>query len=122
MAEEVIRTVKNVRNPKWLNAEHSLILCEVEFEELIDDGYIGFTANPNDVHPWCKTLYDSCVAGTYGAVEEFDTAAATAAAEAEAAAKATDDAARQASLDKWKALGLTEDDLENLTQQIVPGL
>ena len=113
MVNEIRRTVNDVRNPKWLNAEHTLLNCEVDFDEL-DEVYVEFTANPNDCTIHGKQIFADCVSGNYGEIEEFDVAAFEAAvADAEASAEAAE-TARQASLDKWKALGLTEEDLENL--------
>ena len=110
---KTIRTVNGVRNPKWNNAEHTTLDCEVDFDE-IDEVYVPFTADPNDIHEWSKQIFDDCVAGNYGAIEEFDVAAFEAEEAAEAIVLAEAKAAEQASLDKWKALGLTEEDLENL--------
>ena len=110
---KIIRTVNDVRNPKWNNAEHTQLNCEVDFDEL-DENYVEFTADPNDVEEYGKQIYADCVAGKYGEIEEFDVEAFEAQQEAEATAIAEAEAKRQASLDKWKALGLTEEDLENL--------
>ena len=103
------RTINNVRNPKWINAEHTLLNCEVDFDEL-DEEYVEFTANPNDIEEHGKQIYADCVAGNYGEIEEFDVAAF----EAQQQAITDAEAKRQASKDKLTALGLTEEDLANL--------
>jgi hypothetical protein len=59
----------NVTNPKWSNAEHSTIDCEVTFNEI---GTVPFTANPLDTsNPSSKQIFDQCVAGDYGVVAEY---------------------------------------------------
>ena len=59
----------NVTNPKWSNAEHSTIDCEVTFDEI---GTVPFTANPLDTsNPSSKQIFDQCVAGDYGVVAEY---------------------------------------------------
>jgi len=59
----------NVTNPKWSNAEHSTIDCEVTFNEI---GIVPFTANPLDTsNPSSKQIFDQCVAGDYGVVAEY---------------------------------------------------
>ena len=113
MIMKIIRTVNNVRNPKWNNAEHTQLNCEVDFNEL-DEVYVKFTADPNDTEEHGKKIYADCVAEKYGTVAEFDSVAFEAQREADRVAKEEADAKYQASLDKWKALGLTEDDLKNL--------
>ena len=111
--QNIKRTVNAVRNPKWIDTKHAVLNCEVDFDEL-DEVYVPFTADPTDIHPWSKQIFDDCVAGNYGEIEEFDVAAFEAQAEATAIVRAEAEAERQVSLDKWKALGLTEEDLENL--------
>jgi hypothetical protein len=59
-----------VKNPKWSDAEHTAIDCEVDFGHL-DDEFVPFTANPNDVMEYSKTIFDECVAGQYGAISEY---------------------------------------------------
>ena len=113
MTEKVKRTINGVRNPKWMNAEHTSLDCEVDFNEL-DEVYVPFTANKNDNYSWSKIIFDDCVAGKYGEIEEFDTAAFEAQKIADAQAEKETEAKKKASMDKWKELGLTEEDLENL--------
>lgn len=61
----------NVKNPKWANQEHTLIDCEVDFDDL-DDVFVPFTANPLDTgNPSSKQIFDECVAGDYGVVAEY---------------------------------------------------
>jgi hypothetical protein len=59
-----------VRNPKWGDAAHTMIDCEVNFKHLAED-FVPFMANPNDVMEYSKTIFDECVAGQYGEVAEY---------------------------------------------------
>ncbi len=59
----------NLTNPKWANQEHTLIDCEVTFDEI---GTVPFTANPLDTsNPSSKKIFDECVAGEWGDIAEF---------------------------------------------------
>ena len=60
-----------VRNPVWANAEHNVIECEVDFDDLSEE-FVPFAANPLDTsNPASKEIFDACVAGTYGPVAEY---------------------------------------------------
>lgn len=59
-----------VKNPKWANVEHTAIDCEVIFNHFPDE-WLPFTANPDDVMPYSKEIFDECVAGKYGEVAEY---------------------------------------------------
>lgn len=59
-----------VKNPIWANAEHTLIDCEVDFDHL-NEGFVPFTADPNDVMEYSKTIFDKCVAGEFGIIAEW---------------------------------------------------
>jgi hypothetical protein len=59
-----------VKNPKWANAEHTAIDCEVDFGHLNDE-FVPFTADPTDVMEYSKTIFDECVAGNYGPIAEY---------------------------------------------------
>jgi hypothetical protein len=61
----------DVKNPQWVNAEHTLINCEVDFDDL-NDQYVPFTANPSDTsNPSSKQIFDECVEGIWGSVSEY---------------------------------------------------
>lgn len=55
-----------VRNPYWLNAEHTLIECEVNFNHVGFEEWTPFCADPNDYMPYSKLIFDECVAGNWG--------------------------------------------------------
>jgi hypothetical protein len=59
----------NVTNPKWSNKDNTTIDCEVTFENL---GTVPFTANPLDTsNPSSKQIFDECVSGNYGVINEW---------------------------------------------------
>jgi hypothetical protein len=61
----------SVTNPVWADSEHSAINCIVDFT---NDGVgtVPFTANPLDTsNPSSKQIFDECVAGDYGTVNEY---------------------------------------------------
>ena len=62
------------RNPAYADAQKTKVNLEVRFVELPDDGFIPFTANPNDTEPHGRQLYQLAVLGTFGDVVAFDPA------------------------------------------------
>ena len=114
MVIKLIRTVNDVRNPKWMNAAHTFLDCEVNFNEL-DEEYVLFTANPNDSEEHGRQIYADCVAGNYGEIEEFDVEAFEAQQEADRVSEEAAATAKTAAQNKLKAgTPLTDDDLEAL--------
>ena len=112
--QNIKRTVNAVRNPKWIDTKHAVLNCEVDFDEL-DEVYVPFTADPTDIHPWSKQIFDDCVAGNYGEIEEFDVAAFEARQETEATERTEAQNAKDAAKAKLKAgTPLTDDDLDAL--------
>ena len=59
-----------VRNPKWVNQDHTMVDCEVNFNHLPDE-FVPFTADPTDVMEYSKTIFDECVAGDYGPIADY---------------------------------------------------
>lgn len=79
-----------VKNPRWANAQHTLIDIEIEHPEY---GWLPFTANPNDVEEHGRQLYAEAVAGQFGPVAEYVAPVASVAdnkLEAESRLQATD--------------------------------
>lgn len=64
------RTVNSARNPRWANYRKSSIDLEVDFDEL-DEDYVPFNADPNDIVSWGPDLYNRAVAGEFGDIAEF---------------------------------------------------
>jgi hypothetical protein len=59
-----------VKNPIWSNEEHTAITCEVNFNHLPDE-FVPFTADPTDIMPYSKEIFNECVAGQYGEIAEY---------------------------------------------------
>ena len=62
-------TIKEARNPQWVDSDHNRIDLEVNFEE-IEEEWLSYTAAPDDVCEHSRTLYNKAVAGDYGQVSE----------------------------------------------------
>jgi len=61
----------DVKNPKWVNAEHTLIDCDVDFTDL-NEQYVPFTADPSDTsNQSSKQIFDECASGKWGVVAEY---------------------------------------------------
>lgn len=61
-------TTIQIRNPIYSAPDNSTIDCEIEHPV---HGWIPFTANPNDVEPLGKEVYDACVAGEAGPIAPY---------------------------------------------------
>lgn len=61
----------DVRMPRWLNAEHTRIECEVNFKHVGFEEYTLFCADPADIMPYSKEIFDRCVAGDFGPIAEY---------------------------------------------------
>jgi hypothetical protein len=61
----------NVKNPKWFNAEQSLIDCEVDFVDLVEE-YVPFTASPNDSTEHGRNIYQQLVNGNFGTIAPYE--------------------------------------------------
>ena len=62
----------DAKNPKWGNAEHTLIDVEAKFEHYPEEwGYLPFMANPEDVEAHGRDLYQRCVNGEFGTIAEY---------------------------------------------------
>lgn len=57
-----------IKNPIYSASNNETIDCEIEHPVY---GWIPFTANPNDVEPIGKEIYDACVAGVAGPVAPY---------------------------------------------------
>ncbi len=64
--------VARARNPKWANAEHSMIDLEVDFSPL-DEDWLPYTASPTDSETeHSRYLYTQALNGAYGNIEDWD--------------------------------------------------
>ncbi len=59
-----------VKNPVWANAEHTLINCEVDFNDLSEE-FVPFTSSPNDCTNYGPEIFYNCASGKYGPVAEY---------------------------------------------------
>lgn len=53
--------VNRIKNPRWADAAHTAIDCDVDFEHL-DEVYVPFTANPQDIEPHGLGIYNVILA------------------------------------------------------------
>lgn len=67
----------DVRFPRWVNSEHSRIECEVNFKHVGFEEYTVFCADPDDVMPYSKEIFERCAAGEFGPVAEYIAPSAT---------------------------------------------
>lgn len=60
----------SVANPRWANAEHTFIDCEITTSQFGDE-VLPFTANQNDVEPHGRAIFQDFVNGKYGPIAEY---------------------------------------------------
>lgn len=63
--------IVSARNPKWANAEHSLIDLEVDFEDYVEE-YLPYTASPTDVVDHSRELYSRALGGEFGEIAAYE--------------------------------------------------
>lgn len=63
-------TLTSVSIPRWANAEHTMIDCEITTSQLGDE-VLPFTASQSDVEPHGRAIFADLVAGKYGAIAEY---------------------------------------------------
>jgi len=61
---------KEVKNPKWSNFEQTIIECEVDFDDLIEE-FVPFSAIASGDYPHTHEIFERCVAGEFGAVAPY---------------------------------------------------
>lgn len=62
---------KTVRNPKWANAAQTLLDCEVDFDDLVEE-FVPFLAVASGDYPHTHEIFARCVAGEFGPVAEYE--------------------------------------------------
>jgi hypothetical protein len=92
-----------VKNPVWANAEHTLIQCEVDFDDLVEE-FVPFGAVASGDYEHTHQIFAECVAGNYGSIAEYVPPAPYVPSPEILAAQAN----KQNALNKLMALGLTE--------------
>ena len=63
-------TLTSLSNPRWVNAEHTRINCEITTSQFGSE-VLPFTADPNDVEPHGRAIFADIVAGHYGPIAEY---------------------------------------------------
>lgn len=61
---------KQIRNPKWANKEHSVLDCEVDFDDLVEE-FVPFTVTNIDKYPYVVEIFKRCVNGDFGIIQEY---------------------------------------------------
>ena len=61
---------KQVKNPIWANAEHTVINCEVDFDDLKEE-FVPFSADLVDTYAHTKQIFNECVEGKWGTIAEY---------------------------------------------------
>lgn len=59
-----------VSNPRWVNAEHTMIDCEIKVASFGDE-VLPFTASATDVETHGRQLFQEISAGKYGVIAEY---------------------------------------------------
>jgi hypothetical protein len=60
----------SVKNACWINAERTLINCEITTSQFGDE-ILPFTANPNDCEAHGRAIFADIIAGKYGEIAEY---------------------------------------------------
>lgn len=63
-------TLVSLTNPRWADAEHTRIECDIVTSQFPGE-LLPFTANPHDVEPHGRGIFEDIVAGKYGPIAEY---------------------------------------------------
>lgn len=63
-------TLTSVTNPRWGNAEHTVIDCEITTSQFGDE-VLPFTAAQHDVEAHGRAIFADLVAGKYGQIAAY---------------------------------------------------
>lgn len=63
----------SVKNPKWGNKDHTIILCDVSFGETLGN-FVAFSASPDDMYEHTREIFSRAKNGDFGDVEEYEEA------------------------------------------------
>lgn len=63
-------TLTSLTNPKWVNAEHTAINCEITTSQFGNE-VLPFTASQNDVEEQGRKIFSEIVSGKYGPIAEY---------------------------------------------------
>ena len=59
-----------VTNPVWANVEHTIINCNVDFDDL-SEALVPFSAVASGDYPHTHEIFARCVAGEFGPIAEY---------------------------------------------------
>lgn len=71
LADYKSRTVVEVLNPRWVNADHTMFDADILFEQLAPMGHIPFTAVPDADTDHGMKIWEKGIAGDYGPIAEY---------------------------------------------------
>jgi hypothetical protein len=63
-------TLTSLANPRWANAEQTIINCEITTSQFGDEA-LPFTASPTDCEAHGRAIFADIVAGKYGPIAGF---------------------------------------------------
>jgi hypothetical protein len=63
-------TLTSVTNPRWSNAEHTMIDCEITTSQFGNE-VLPFTAAQHDVESHGRAMFADITAGKYGPIAEY---------------------------------------------------
>ena len=63
-------TLTSLSNPRWANAEQTMIDCEITTSQFGDE-VLPFTASENDVEAHGRAIFADIVAGNYGPIAAY---------------------------------------------------
>lgn len=75
--EKIGATLIDAKNPVWANEEQTVIELDCKFSHYAaigiteNDGYLSFTADPNDPEAHGRQIYANAVNGDYGTVGAY---------------------------------------------------
>lgn len=62
-------TIESVTDLKWLDNNHTAILCQVKFAEF--ENILPFCAMPTDVEEHGRFIFNQAVSGAYGPIINY---------------------------------------------------
>jgi hypothetical protein len=63
-------TLTSLTNPRWVNAEQTMIDCEITTSQFSDE-VLPFTASATDVEAHGRAIFADIVSGKYGPIAQY---------------------------------------------------
>lgn len=60
-----------VKNPKWANAQHTVIECEVDFDDIPEEDWTPFGAVASGDRDYTHQIFAECAEGKWGPIAEY---------------------------------------------------